>query len=211
MDAAAIDDTIAALRRNRFDVRFAENRDSAREIFFGEIIPEVRPETVSWGDSMTMRACGIVDGLDRIPGVAVIRTFDPSYDARQKLYWRRQAMLCDMFVTGSNAVTRRGQIVNLDMIGNRAGAIVFGPSFVTLFIGANKIVEDLDAAFRRVREVAAPLNAAQHAHLKTPCSKTGKCMDCSSPDRICNSWTVIEKCHPAGRIKVILIGEELGL
>ena len=129
----------------------------------------------------------------------------------QKSYWRRQALHADLFLTGTNALTVKGQLVNLDMIGNRTGGILFGPKNVVLFIGINKITDDIEAAMHRIRTIAAPRNAMKHEGFRTPCRKTGVCMDCNSPDRICNVWTITEKCFPAGRIKVILIRQELGL
>ena len=140
-----------------------------------------------------------------------IDSFAPGMSRKQKIYWRRQALLTDLFLTGSNALTQKGQLVNLDMIGNRVGGITFGPKHVVLFIGINKITANLEEAMHRVRTIAAPRNAIRHEGFRTPCHKTGVCMDCNSPDRICNVWTITEKSYPAGRIKVILIGEELGL
>ncbi len=112
---------------------------------------------------------------------------------KQKIYWRRQALLTDLFLTGSNALTQKGQLVNLDMIGNRVGGITFGPKHVVLFIGINKITANLEEAMHRVRTIAAPRNAIRHEGFRTPCHKTGVCMDCNSPDRICNVWTITEK------------------
>jgi L-lactate utilization protein LutB len=124
---------------------------------------------------------------------------------------RRQALLADLFFTGSNAVTETGLLVNLDMVGNRVAGITFGPKHVVLFIGRNKIVPTLDDAMQRVKNYAAPANAIRHPGLKTPCMKTAVCMDCSSPDRICNTWCITEKCFPKGRIKIILVNQDLGL
>ena len=188
MNKEIIDKTIAALRHNHFEVFFAHNTAEASAIFFRDIFPGLQVETVSWGDSETMKATGVLNE-----------------------YWRRQALLTDLFLTGSNALTQKGQLVNLDMIGNRVGGITFGPKHVVLFIGINKITANLEEAMHRVRTIAAPRNAIRHEGFRTPCHKTGVCMDCNSPDRICNVWTITEKSYPAGRIKVILIGEELGL
>ena len=192
MNKEIIDKTIAALRHNHFEVFFAHNTAEASAIFFRDIFPGLQVETVSWGDS-------------------VIDSFAPGMSRKQKIYWRRQALLTDLFLTGSNALTQKGQLVNLDMIGNRVGGITFGPKHVVLFIGINKITANLEEAMHRVRTIAAPRNAIRHEGFRTPCHKTGVCMDCNSPDRICNVWTITEKSYPAGRIKVILIGEELGL
>ena len=124
---------------------------------------------------------------------------------------RRQALLVDLFLTGSNAVTESGWLVNLDMVGNRVGGITFGPRYVVLVIGRNKIVKDLDAAMARIKGYAAPMNAIRHEGWKTPCIKTSFCMDCSSPQRICNTWSITQKSYPKSRIKVILVNEDLGL
>jgi hypothetical protein len=96
------------------------------------------------------------------------------------------------------------------MIGNRVGTLTFGPKVVIVMIGRNKLVSDLDPAMTRIRQYAAPANVLK-LDKKTPCAKTGRCHDCSTPDRICNYWTVTEKSFPKGRIKVILINQDLGL
>ena len=211
MNKEIIDKTIAALRHNHFEAFFAHNTAEASAIFFRDIFPGLQVETVSWGDSETMKATGVLNELQKNPELSVIDSFAPGMSRKQKIYWRRQALLTDLFLTGSNALTQKGQLVNLDMIGNRVGGITFGPKHVVLFIGINKITANLEEAMHRVRTIAAPRNAILHEGFRTPCHKTGVCMDCNSPDRICNVWTITEKSYPAGRIKVILIGEELGL
>lgn len=211
MEEAIIEKTVAALRRNHFEVFIATDKEDAGRIFFNEIFPHLQVESVSWGDSETMKATGVLDELRKHPELAVINTFAPDMSRAQKIYWRRKALTADLFLSGSNAVTQKGQLVNLDMIGNRIGGIVFGPKQVVLFIGINKITEDLEAAMQRVRTIAAPRNAMRHEGFRTPCRKTGVCMDCNSPDRICNVWSITEKSFPAGRIKIVLIREKLGL
>ena len=192
MEQSIIEKTVTAFKRNHFDVYIAKNTQDAQNIFFQEIFPNLSIETVSWGDSETMKATGVLDKLKQNPDITVIPTFAPDMSRTQKIYWRREALTADLFLTGSNAITQKGQLVNLDMIGNRVGGIVFGPKHVVLFIGINKIT-------------------ANHEGFRTPCHKTGVCMDCNSPDRICNVWSITEKSYPAGRIKIILIQEELGL
>jgi hypothetical protein len=123
---------------------------------------------------------------------------------------RRQALLVDCFLTGTNAVTESGRLVNLDMIGNRVGAMHFGPRQVIVLAGRNKIVAGVDEAMRRIKTYAAPVNAMR-LDKKTPCVKTSYCQDCNSPDRICNVWTITEKCFPDGRVKIVLIDRELGI
>ena len=118
-------------------------------------------------------------------------------------------MLVDLFITGTNAVTEKGRLVNLDMIGNRVAAITFGPKNVIIMVGRNKIVADVDEAIERIKTYAAPVNVMR-LEKKTPCLQTGVCQNCKSPERICNAWTISEKSFPQGRIKVILINEDLG-
>lgn len=211
MDIAIIDKTIISLRKNHFDVFPAENTQEAHELFFNRILPVLKPKTVSWGDSETMKATGVIEILRQDPEISIINTFGERMSRTQKTHWRRQALLSDLFLTGANALTQNGQLVNLDMIGNRVGGITFGPEHVVLFIGINKITENLEEAMKRIRTIAAPRNAVRHPSFKTPCQKTGTCMDCSSSDRLCNTWTITEKSYPAGRIKIILIREELGI
>jgi hypothetical protein len=199
-----------ALAANGFEVFVATDPVAAQQIFFDEIFPKVKTDLVSWADSLTMEATGVLDVLLSDPAINMIKTFDPETEQREIVERWRQALHADLLLTGSNAVTECGKLVNLDMIGNRTGAISFGPKKVVLFIGQNKIVPDLANAMERIRNHAAPLNAKRH-NFPTPCVKTGRCHDCSSPQRICNTWAIVDKCYPKGRIKVVLIEKDLGL
>lgn len=160
---------------------------------------------------MTLAATGVLDTMRADPRIRMIETFDPEVTWEERNERRRQALLADLFFTGSNAVTETGVLVNLDMVGNRIAGLTFGPKHVVLFIGRNKIVPTLDDAIRRVKQIAAPANAIRHPGLKTPCERTALCADCKSPDRICNTWCITEKCFPKGRINVVLINQDLGL
>lgn len=203
--------TINSLRRNGFDAWFVNSNIEAEQLFWDEIYKKVSPNTASWGDSMTLHSSGILKRLKETPGVELIETFGGHLTREQQINNRKRALSCDMFLTGSNAVTVSGQLVNLDMVGNRVAGIAFGPSNVVIFVGVNKIVDSIDEAMKRIRTVAAPLNAKRHLEFKTPCVVTGECADCNSPKRICNTWTITEKSYPVGRIKIILINEQLGL
>jgi len=205
-----IDETFAALETNRFKPYLADDTSHAAEIILTEIIPEIAPEVVSFGDSMTLIETGVLDTFRHDPSIGFIDTFEAGVDRATIIQRRREALLSDLFLTGSNALTSDGKLVNLDMVGNRVAGLVFGPTHVIVTIGTNKIVPDVNAAVKRIREVSAPLNAQRH-NSKTPCAKTGKCMRCKSPDRICNVWTITEKSWPAERIRVVLIDQELGL
>ncbi len=199
-----------ALVANGFDTYIVRDSAQAAALFFEGILPQLKVRTISWGDSMTMAATGVLDELPLRKELQVIDTFEPGIHRQVLIERRRKALATDLFLTGSNAVTLDGKLVNLDMIGNRTAPISFGPKKVVIFAGRNKIVPDIPAGMERVRTIAAPLNTRRH-NLQTPCARTGRCHDCSSPQRICNSWSLIEKCFPIGRIKIVLIDEDLGL
>jgi L-lactate utilization protein LutB len=198
-----------ALTENNFEVFVAENTDEAKSIVLEKIIPEIAPKSVSWGGSLTFVATGLYDVLKNNNDFNILDTYDKTLSPEESLERRRQSLLVDLFITGSNAVTETGQLVNLDMFGNRVGALTFGPKNVIIFVGRNKIVPDLDEAMFRIKNYAAPVNTMR-LDKKTPCAKTSFCADCKSPDRICNIWTITEKSFPKKRIKIILINKELG-
>lgn len=200
-----------ALKKNNFEVFVAADSQSAATIFQDEILPGIEVKRAAWGDSLTFLATGVLEMISADPDIGMINPFDMQMSQKDRWESRRQALLSDLFFTGSNAVTETGLLVNLDMVGNRVAGITFGPKHVVLFIGRNKIVPTLDDARQRIKNYAAPANAIRHPGLKTPCVKTALCADCSSPDRICNTWCITEKSFPKGRIKIILINQEMGL
>ncbi len=199
-----------ALKANNFEVWIADTAIQAKEIVINEIIPRSNPRTISWGGSMTFMDSGIEEALKTLDGPMVIDKKEPGISEEEKAERVKAAMTAELYFTGTNAVTKKGQLVNLDMIGNRVGALTFGPREVVVLMGQNKLVPDLDSAMARIKEYAAPANAMR-LDMKTPCTKTGQCTDCKSPDRICNTWTITEKSFPPKRVKVILIRQDLGL
>ena len=203
-------DLKAALESNNFEVFLAHNKEDAYKIVLEVIIPPLNAKTVSWGGSMTFIATGLYKELKNNSNMEVLDTFDKKIPQNEKTELRRQALLVDLFITGTNAVTESGQLVNLDMIGNRIGALTFGPKWVIILVGRNKIAADLDEAMFRVKNYVAPINSMR-LDKKTPCVKTSYCEECKSPDRICNTWTITEKSFPKERVKVVLINEDLGL
>ena len=197
------------LDANNFETFIVESTDAAKSIVLEKIIPKLAPKSVSWGGSITFVATGLYDLLKKNNDLNVLDTYDKNLSPEEGLERRRQSLLVDLFITGSNAVTEAGQLVNLDMFGNRICGITFGPKNVIVIVGRNKIVPDLDEAMFRIKNYAAPVNAMR-LDKKTPCAKTSFCDDCKSPDRICNTWTITEKSFPKGRVKVILINQDLG-
>ena len=197
------------LEENNFEAHVADSLESVPRIVQEEILAKLEVKTLSWGGSTSFVQSGLYEQLKDDSRYEVLDTYDKSLSPEEVLERRRQSLLVDLFITGTNAVTEDGMLVNLDMIGNRVGAIAFGPKQVILIIGRNKIVPDLEAAFLRVKDYAAPVNTMR-LDKKTPCVKTGRCEDCKSPDRICNHWTITEKSFPKGRIKIVLVDEDLG-
>ena len=193
-----------ALNKRYFEAYYCSGRAEALEKIL-ELIPQ--GHVVSWGGATTVDELGVKDAL-RQRGQAVIDR-DTAKDAQERQEMLKKALTCDTFLMGSNAVSADGQLVNIDGTGNRVAALCFGPSQVIVVAGMNKVAGDLDAAMRRAREVAAPINA-QRFQLKTPCSVNGLCADCKGPDSICAQIVTTRLCKPAGRIKVILVGEDLG-
>ncbi len=197
------------LETNHFSVYLAADADEAARIFTDIILPATGAKSISWGGSMTVAKTGLYDALKQNTELEVIDAFEKGIPMEESWDRRRRAFFADMYLTGTNAVTEAGQLVNLDRTGNRVAAITFGPKHVTVFAGRNKIVSTLDDAFSRVKTMAAPINAMRLG-VKTPCVKTAVCQECTGVDRLCNSWTITEKSYPKERIKVILIDQDLG-
>lgn len=193
-----------ALNKRYFEAYYCSDREEGLKKVL-ELIPG--EHTVSWGGTMTVDELGIKDALRR-RGQAVIDR-DTARDPRERGQMLKQALTCDTFLMSANGISADGQLVNIDGTGNRVAALCFGPEQVIVVAGMNKVAGDLDGAMRRAREVAAPINA-QRFQLKTPCSVNGLCADCKGPDSICAQIVTTRLCKPAGRIKVILVGEDLG-
>lgn len=196
------------LESNNFAVTVLPDLASAVAYFKDTLLPEIAPKTVGVGGSETVTHSGVYDILSK----ADLEFFNP-YAAGLKhedtVDLRRRALITDLFVTSTNALTRDGRLLNLDGVSNRVAALSFGPKRVVLFIGRNKICEDLDAGIGRIREFSAPANNLRIG-TGNPCTKTGYCMDCKSAKRICNVWSYVTRCNPPRRIHVLLINEDLG-
>ena len=199
-----------ALRRHHFEVAVVGDTREAFEAIRA-VVEAQQPQLVSFGDSMTMRETGIIEWLRTNGDWTLLDGFDPSMPRPERLEIRRRALMSDLFITGVNALTEEGTLHWLDMVGNRIAPVAFGPRKVILVVGRNKIVANRDEAEERIRRIAAPQNIARHPGFRTPCAKTGVCMDCNSPDRICNTRMEMLRCHPAERILVVLIDQDLGL
>ena len=198
------------LENNNFEVKVVQSAAEAAHYFLAEMLPKIKPASVSYGGSMTIGSTGLLEALDKLENLELISPNAPGISPEEKIELRRQGLLVDLYLTGTNAVTEDGCLVNLDMIGNRVAALTFGPRKVVVFVGRNKIVSDLESAMYRIKDYAAPANAMR-LKCETPCVKTSECADCKSPGRICNTWTITEKSYPKERVTVVLINEDLGL
>ncbi|MDR2900455.1 MAG: lactate utilization protein [Treponema sp.] len=195
-----------ALRKRSFDAEYFDSREEAIEKIIS-LIP--KDHQVAWGGSKTMIELGIQERLEKEGYNLLDRDKAATPEERNEIM--RRALLCDTYLSSSNAISEDGQLVNIDGYGNRVAAMIFGPKQVIVAAGMNKVTKTLNDALVRARTIAAPLNIQRFAHCKTPCNETGTCADCLSPDTICSYFVTTRFCKPAGRIKVILIGQDLGL
>ncbi|MCK9171003.1 MAG: lactate utilization protein [Treponema sp.] len=195
---------VKAFKMRHFDAYYCSTKQAAAQQIIS-LIP--RSDVVAWGGSMTMEAVGIIQRV-KMEGWKVIDR-DTALNKEEKFELMRQSLLCDTYLTGTNAITEDGELINIDGNGNRTAAMMFGPKSVIIACGMNKVVKDITAAVSRARNYAAPVNA-QRFDIKTPCKLTGSCADCKSPESICTYIVRTRLCRPEGRIKIVLIGESLG-
>jgi LUD domain len=197
---------IEAFRLRGFSAATFESASEAVDHFFSQVSPG---DVIGYGGSDTVSQLGIRQRLSEGDFNFLDRSkFGHSYD--EQLEIRRKTLSADVFIASSNAVSIDGALVNIDGDGNRIAAMSLGPHHVYLLLGRNKLTETVDHAIYRARNVASATLAIQLGK-DTPCAKTGKCHDCASPDRICSNLSVIERCRPAGRIRLLFINEDLGI
>ncbi len=208
-----IRDLIERLAERNIPAFYVEN---AKEAFEKAMSMIPKGSTVGFGDSVTLRQIGVVKALES-GNYVFLNPWKPGISLEENIRLKKRALTSDVFVTGTNALTLDGKIVNVDGLGNRVAAILFGPDKVIIVVGINKIVENVEEALDRIRNVAAPLNVKRHPEFDPmpPCGITDECSDCSSPWRICNKTVIIESQFNNDRYKpvitVIIVGEELGL
>lgn len=203
------------LQNNRMQPFYCETADEARQ----QVKELLKPgDVVSCGGSVTLAETGIMDLIRSGEYEFLDRSKADGPDAAREFYLRSFA--ADVYLTSCNAVTEQGWLYNVDGNANRIAAIAFGPKSVIVVAGKNKIVKDIEAAQRRVKEIAAPRNVSRLG-LSTYCAKSGKCVSlnrgdcqmcdgCASDDRICCSYLLSGLQRVKNRIKVILVNEDLG-
>lgn len=193
------------LKKRHFDAYYCATKEEALAKAL-ELIPE--GATVGWGGAMSANQIGLMDALHAGNYRALDR--ENAKTPEEQDANRKACMFADVFLTGANALSLDGEMVNIDGLGNRVAAIVYGPKEVLVIAGMNKVCDTLEDAITRARTVAAPLNQ-QRFQLANPCTATGTCADCKSETCICNQILITRHCRPVGRIKFILVGEDLGL
>ena len=178
-------ETVDILKDNHYDAHYAENLEEAKDMVLKMI---TEGASVALGGSVTIEEMGLLkifregnyklfDRYQKLPHDEIIEI-------------QRQSLLADFLITGTNAITRNGELVNMDCSGNRVSGMIFGPKRVIVVASVNKMVDDVDEAIKRIKSIA-PLNAKRIKH-ETPCTNTGKCMDCKVKKRICNYLTIIK-------------------
>lgn len=196
---------VKPLRKNGFQAAYVEDREQARKAVL-ELVPE--GACVGVGGSMTIREIGVLDDLAG-RGHVIHNHWRPGLSQEEILEIRRAHLSCDVFLTSTNALTLRGQIVSTDGIGNRVCAMTFGPKRVIIVAGANKVVRDLEAALARIKDVCTP-RATGESGDPIPCVKTGICTDCDSPARVCRATIILDRRPMLTDTHVLLVGEDLG-
>lgn len=195
---------IKALESRNHEAYYAENVEAALAKAL-ELIPE--GSSIGWGGSMTTEAIGLNDAIKNGNYNALDRDAVTDMDERNAIM--RSHNSADYFLTSCNAMSEDGVMVNIDGVGNRVACLAYGPAYVIMVVGMNKIVKTFDDAMSRAKNIASPINA-QRFDMKTPCKQTGYCADCKSPNRICCSTLITSFSLKPGRFKVILVNDDLG-
>ena len=195
-----------ALTAKGYTVRCFSNKKEALTAFLEEVPVS---DTIGFGGSVTVAEMGLCEALMERGTTIYSHWHIPEGETAKTV--QEKAGTADLYVCSSNAVTLDGKLVNVDGTGNRLASILYGHKRCYFMVGVNKIVADQEAAMERLRAFACPLNA-KRLNKKTPCVKTGRCMDCNSPERICNFTLILERQTPTGvPCTIYLIDEALGL
>ncbi len=194
-----------ALEKNRIESELFSTKDELIYSINNFLKPKV---IVGVGDSKTLEQLGIYTLL-RNSSCTFLDKYKPDITKKEKYELYRKNFSADLFISGINAITLEGKIFNLDGNGSRVAPIIFGPKKVFLICGTNKIVPNDEEAIYRIKNIAAPIDA-KRLNKNTPCTKTGKCMNCKSLNKICNYYSIIQGQFDKQRIKVLLIEGEYG-
>jgi L-lactate utilization protein LutB len=196
---------VEKLEAHGFNAVYVKTKEEAVKEIWKYVTPQAK---VGAAGSITIREIGILDQLEA-KGHTLYDHWKPGIPKENILGIRKSQMTSDLFLASVNAITMEGELVNIDGAGNRVNSTTFGPGKVIIVAGYNKIVEDVQEAIKRIKNVAAPINA-RRLHIEVPCAKLGKCVDCDSPNRICRVIMIHERRPSFTDMLIILVGEELG-
>lgn len=198
------DELIKQWESRGYEVFLANRKEDATR-YITQIIPN--NSTISLGGSVTLDQLDAVKLLRQERYRLIDRYADMTVEERTDCF--KKGLTADWLVTGTNAITKNGDLVNVDGNGNRVAPLIYGTKNVLVVFGKNKIVEDIETGIRRIREIA-PMNA-KRLGVNTPCAQDGICHDCQCPNRICNATTIVHNCYRfPKRIKLLLIDDVLG-
>lgn len=195
---------IKNLNKRQMEGYYCKDKETAIKKVL-EIMP--KGASVSWGGSMTLTETGLMDTIKNGDYKLIDRDKVTTLEEQRKVYG--EICMSDVFLMSTNAITLDGELINIDGRGNRVAFLCYGPQNVVILVGMNKVVTDVESGLNRVRNIASPPNTVR-LNKNTPCAITGKCEDCYSPDCICSQIVVTRRSGIPNRIKIILIGEELG-
>lgn len=180
---------------------YAETKEEALKKAL-ELIPE--GSKVARGGSATVNEIGLTEALSNGNYDFCNREIEKDKKAAELF-----AYTSDVYIGSTNAMTEDGILINIDGNSNRVSSYSYGPKKLILIVGMNKIAKDVDAAMKRARNTAAPVNMTRFGR-NTPCMKTGTCMNCKSPDTICCQILITRYSMHPDRIHVILVNDVLG-
>jgi len=198
-------DVVKALQGRDFDAGYFSTVEQTKEAL-AKMIPS--DAMIGIGGSVTVRELGIIGILEQ-RGNEVVHHWKPEATKETNRQIRKKEGLADYYLTSANAITKDGDIINIDGIGNRVAHMIYGPENVIIVAGYNKVVTGIDEGIRRSKDIAAVTNA-ERIGAKTPCATTGKCIDCDAPGRICRVITIMQYRPWQTKIRVMLVNEELG-
>lgn len=199
------DEMIKAFQQNNMQITFVDNFEQLHNYLKKYLCNQ---KTVALGGSMTLFESGVIEQIHQ-SDVILHDRYEDGLTREQMHELFRKAFTSDLFITSTNALTTDGCLYNIDGTGNRVAAMIYGPKEVIVIAGKNKVFDSEEAAINHIKTISAPANAVR-LNKKTPCTKTGKCMNCLSSDRICSSYVKLGYQGNAGRIKIVIVDQDLG-
>ena len=200
-----VNNLIKALEKKNYEAFYLPTPEEVLKFVMG-LIPE--GSSVGTGGSMTISEIGILRALET-GNYKFYNQYKAGLTDTESKEIRRLGLLADYYITGTNAITQNGELINLDGYGNRVAGITYGPKKVIIVVGINKIVSSIEEGINRVRNYSAVLNAKRF-NANLPCVKTGKCEDCNVDGRICNHLLITYRQSKKDRVTIVIVGEELG-